>query len=128
MNTYFLYARKSSESADKQVLSIESQLHELREFAKRESLTILEEITEERSALSPPLGGLTNATVVATGLYPCRPKAEFVQPESGCPRQTRLPSGEGDGWFRRGSSVTLASRPVASLASSEVRRALCRVV
>ena len=30
---YFLYARKSTEEDDKQIMSIEAQLFELREFA-----------------------------------------------------------------------------------------------
>jgi len=33
---YFIYARKSPEDDDHQVLSIESQLAELREFAAKE--------------------------------------------------------------------------------------------
>lgn len=36
MNTYFLYARKSTDVEDKQALSIDAQLAELREFAVRE--------------------------------------------------------------------------------------------
>jgi len=38
---YFLYARKSTEDDDKQVMSIEAQLFELREFASKENLEIL---------------------------------------------------------------------------------------
>ena len=34
MNKYILYARKSTDVEDKQVLSIEAQLAELRKFAK----------------------------------------------------------------------------------------------
>jgi len=50
---YFLYARKSTEDDDKQVMSIEAQLFELREFARKENLQILEEFTESKSAKTP---------------------------------------------------------------------------
>jgi len=50
---YFLYARKSTEDDDHQVMSIESQLFELREFASRENLEILEEFQESKSAKKP---------------------------------------------------------------------------
>ena len=50
---YFLYARKSTEDDDKQVMSIEAQLFELREFARKENLEILEEFQESKSAKSP---------------------------------------------------------------------------
>ena len=50
---YFLYARKSTEDDDKQVMSIEAQLFELREFARKENIEILEEFQESKSAKSP---------------------------------------------------------------------------
>ena len=50
---YFLYARKSTDVEDKQILSIEAQLAELRELAKRENLNIVEEFVEKRSAKIP---------------------------------------------------------------------------
>src|SRR3990172_5652018 len=50
---YFLYARKSTDVEDKQVLSIEAQLAELRALAKRDGLEIAEEFVEKRSAKMP---------------------------------------------------------------------------
>ena len=50
---YFLYARKSTDVEDKQVLSIEAQLSELRTIVKRDGLEIKEEFIEKRSAKVP---------------------------------------------------------------------------
>ena len=50
---YFLYARKSTEDDDHQIMSIEAQLFELREHARRENLHILAEYTESKSAKKP---------------------------------------------------------------------------
>ena len=50
---FFLYARKSTDVEDKQVLSIEAQLDELRDYAKRENLSIAEEYIEKQSAKTP---------------------------------------------------------------------------
>jgi len=50
---FFLYARKSTDVEDKQVLSIEAQLTELRAFAKNENLEIVEEFVEKQSAKIP---------------------------------------------------------------------------
>lgn len=50
---YFLYARKSSESEDRQVASIESQINELKKIAKREGLKIIEILSESQSAKAP---------------------------------------------------------------------------
>ena len=38
---YFIYTRKSTESAERQVMSLESQLSELKEFAAKEKLEIV---------------------------------------------------------------------------------------
>jgi site-specific DNA recombinase len=51
--SYFAYCRKSSEDEDHQVLSIESQREELRRFAARENLAVLEVLEEARSAKAP---------------------------------------------------------------------------
>ncbi len=53
MNNLFLYARKSTDAEDKQVLSIEAQLAELREFAQREHIRVVAEMIEKQSAKSP---------------------------------------------------------------------------
>jgi len=50
---YFLYARKSTEEDDRQVMSIEAQLFELREIARKENLEIIEEFQELKSAKTP---------------------------------------------------------------------------
>lgn len=51
--SYVLYARKSTESEDKQMLSIPAQLTELRRFAARLELRIEAELTESYSAREP---------------------------------------------------------------------------
>jgi DNA invertase Pin-like site-specific DNA recombinase len=50
---YFLYARKSSESEDRQVASISSQIDELKKLAKEHDLEIIGILTEEKSAKAP---------------------------------------------------------------------------
>ncbi len=47
---YCLYARKSSESDEKQAMSIDGQLMEMKALAKREKIEIIEVITESHSA------------------------------------------------------------------------------
>ncbi len=53
MQKFFLYARKSTDVEDKQALSIEAQITELRAFAKKENLWISEIIIEKKTAKVP---------------------------------------------------------------------------
>jgi len=53
MQKFFLYARKSTDIEDKQVLSIEAQITELRAFGKQNNLDIVEEFIEKQSAKIP---------------------------------------------------------------------------
>ena len=50
---YFIYARKSMEDEGRQILSIESQLAELREFAAKEKLEIVASFQEAKTAKEP---------------------------------------------------------------------------
>ncbi|HAW59716.1 MAG TPA: hypothetical protein DCX03_12060 [Bacteroidales bacterium] len=51
--TYFLYARKSSESEDRQVQSIDDQVNRLKELANNLGISIKEILTEAKSAKKP---------------------------------------------------------------------------
>lgn len=53
MPRYIIYCRKSSESEDRQVLSIESQLNELKRLAERLNLQVVDVLSESKSAKSP---------------------------------------------------------------------------
>src|SRR5882724_2662256 len=53
MPQYFFYCRKSSEAEDRQVISIESQIGELRRLAEKQGLSGVEILTEARSAKAP---------------------------------------------------------------------------
>src|SRR3989338_2125724 len=50
---YFFYARKTTDVEDKQILSIEAQLVELRSLARKNELEIIEEFIEKKSAKIP---------------------------------------------------------------------------
>ncbi len=50
---YILYARKSTEEDDRQVLSIEAQLVELQEYAAKENLEIVASFQEAKTAKEP---------------------------------------------------------------------------
>ena len=53
MKNLLLYARKSTDVEDKQALSIDAQLVELRQFAEREQIHIVSELIEKESAKAP---------------------------------------------------------------------------
>ena len=53
MLKYFIYCRKSTEEEERQILSIETQLAELREFAKQNNLFVVKEFCESKTAKEP---------------------------------------------------------------------------
>ena len=50
---YIIYARKSSESEERQILSIEAQLAELQEYSAKEKLEIVASFQEAKTAKEP---------------------------------------------------------------------------
>ena len=50
---FFIYARKSSDSEDRQVRSIQDQIAELKELAKKENLEIVDILVEKQTAKKP---------------------------------------------------------------------------
>ena len=78
MNKYFIYCRKSSEDEERQILSIEAQLAELRTFAEQNNIFIVREYTESQSAKEPgrPVFGEMVAEIeqgVASGILAWNP-------------------------------------------------------
>ena len=53
MIKYIAYCRKSTDEKDKQVLSIEAQIAELKEFAKRENFSVVDFVIEAKTAKCP---------------------------------------------------------------------------
>ncbi|MBR5939448.1 recombinase family protein [Candidatus Saccharibacteria bacterium] len=53
MEKLILYARKSTDTEDKQVLSIDAQLTELRKFARDNNLVVIDEMVEKKTAKMP---------------------------------------------------------------------------
>ncbi len=50
---YIAYCRKSTDEKEKQILSIDQQIYELKQFAQRENLEIVEFLTEAQTAKIP---------------------------------------------------------------------------
>ena len=50
---FFIYARKSTDEPDRQILSIEAQIAELRELVQREHLEVVQEFVESLTAKEP---------------------------------------------------------------------------
>ena len=53
MPAYVIYARKSTESEDRQIMSIDSQIHELKLLADRQGIAVTDVLTESHSAKRP---------------------------------------------------------------------------
>ncbi|MEF8847187.1 MAG: recombinase family protein [Candidatus Paceibacterota bacterium] len=53
MLKYFIYCRKSTESKEKQALSIETQLTELKKYARKNDLNVINKFTESKTAKEP---------------------------------------------------------------------------
>jgi site-specific DNA recombinase len=53
MTNYIIYARKSTDEEDRQILSIDSQLRELRNLAEKENLNVIKEFIESKTAKEP---------------------------------------------------------------------------
>jgi len=53
MLKYFIYCRKSTENEERQILSIEAQLQELRDYAKQNGLFVIKEFFESKTAKEP---------------------------------------------------------------------------
>lgn len=53
MTKYIAYCRKSTDEKDKQIMSIQQQIAELKAFAQRENLKISEFLTEAEPRKSP---------------------------------------------------------------------------
>ena len=50
---FFIYARKSTDSEDRQVRSIQDQIVELKDLAKKENLEIIDILVEKQTAKKP---------------------------------------------------------------------------
>ena len=53
MPKYFIYARKSTDDEERQLLSIPAQIDELRTYAKKENLEVIDTLIESKTAKKP---------------------------------------------------------------------------
>ena len=53
MNNFFIYIRKSTDEPNRQILSIEAQVEELKEFAQKEKLVIIKTFIESQTTKEP---------------------------------------------------------------------------
>ncbi len=66
---YFIYTRKSTDSEERQVMSLESQLSELKEFAVKEKLEIVASLSEAQTAKEPVKNVGSNFMKARSGLF-----------------------------------------------------------
>ena len=66
---YFIYTRKSTDSEERQVMSLESQLSELKEFAAKEKLEIVASLSEAQTAKEPVKNVGSNFMKAKSGLF-----------------------------------------------------------
>ncbi len=111
---YFLYCRKSSEAEDCQILSIDSQVIELKRFAEQQGIQILEVLTEAKSAKAPGVRPIFNSMM--TRLY--QGEAEGVL----CWKLDRLARNPVDGgsiiWALKQHGLTIVT-PVQTFSQAE---------
>ena len=66
---YFIYTRKSTDSEERQVMSLEAQLSELKEFAAKEKLEIVASLSEAQTAKEPVKNVGSNFMKAKSGLF-----------------------------------------------------------
>jgi|GEM_PF-1830978 len=66
---YFIYTRKSTESEERQVMSLESQFSELKEFAAKEKLEMVASLSEAQTAKEPVKNVGSNFMKAKSGLF-----------------------------------------------------------
>lgn len=89
---YFLYARRSIDEDDRQILSVDSQLTELREFARKERLVVAQEFTESMGRRKVENRGFEPPSVGGSALKLASPTpTEGASPLVRSPRRWRTP-------------------------------------